>query len=302
MPDPVFMFSTPTHSLTSAVLAQGAALARELAARLCADNAGSAPCGALHGIWPQLRLLQLAADPDRHGAFYQAALGACAAAVQSPRVLISGCADFGMLATTIAACRAPAAPLAATVIDLCPTPLLLCEWYGTVTGVPVRTAQADARTFADPRPFDVICVHSLLTYYALAGRRQLVANWARLLRPGGAVVTVTRLQPTAEVVIESVAERDARAQLFAELAVRRWRESGERGAADDFRARAHRFAANQRGHAVGSEAEVRNLFEDAGFTLTRFDVRQCAGASGARNQINGAARSGLYAEIVAVRQ
>lgn len=284
--------------LASAVLEQAAALAPALAAQLCASAIGGADCAALHGIWPRLRLLQLAADPDRHGAFYPLALGACAAA--APRVLISGCADFGMLATTIAAYRAHAAPLAATVIDLCPTPLLLCAGYGAIAGQPVRTAQADARLFTDEQPFDVICVHSLLTYYPLAGRRQLVRNWARLLRRGGEVVTVTRLQSPAESSVESAAERSERALNFGELAIARSHLSGRAGA--ELRARAQRFAAGPRGHPVGNEVEVRGLFEDAGFVLTRFDVRQLGDARGAHDRINGTARGGVYAEIVAVRQ
>ncbi|NJN51942.1 MAG: hypothetical protein HC809_09375 [Gammaproteobacteria bacterium] len=47
--------------------------------------------------------------------------------------------------------------------------------------------------YTDFRPFDVMCTHSILTYAPIAGRQALVANWRVLLRPGGRVITVSRL-------------------------------------------------------------------------------------------------------------
>jgi SAM-dependent methyltransferase len=273
------------------LLEQSAPLARSLADALCKTPNGFDHCGALHGVWPDLRLLKLAAEPERHAAFYRETLQHGAAA--APHVLVSGCADWGMLATVISAYRG--APLDATTIDPCPTPLLLCAWYGGAVGVPVRTAVADATLFDEYASYDVVCTHSLLTYYALEGRERLVANWQRLLRRGGAVVTVTRLaQPSTPT--ESLKARAAR---FGELAVQRLAELGIDRDRAMLRARAERFAAAQISHPVGNESDVRTLFEAQGFTVARLDVRQLEGG---RDAVGGAARSGTYAEIVAVKR
>jgi hypothetical protein len=245
----------------------------------------------LHAIWPDLRLLKLAAEPERHAAFYRETLQGGAAS--APRVLVSGCADWGMLATVVSAYRGVL--LDVTAIDRCPTPLLLCAWYGGAVGMPVRTAVADAILFDEYDAFDVVCSHSLLTYYAREGRERLVANWQRLLRRGGAVVTVTRLaqQSGANESIE------ARAKRFGELVVQRVAALGVDRDPAMLRARAERFAAAQISHPVGDERDVRALFETRGFDVVRLDVRQLEGG---RDAIGGAARSGAYAEILAVKR
>jgi SAM-dependent methyltransferase len=189
------------------LLRRSAPLAQQLADSLCTTRNGNDDCGALHGVWPALRLLQLGADPTRHADFFEAAIGLLAPV--SERVLISGCADWGMLDTAASIYRRRAAAMRATALDQCVTPLLLCAWYGAQTQVPVRTVCADASAFDEYAAFDMIATHSLLTYRDLAGRRELVANWHRLLAPGGAVITVTRLQPMApaDVAAASAAER-----------------------------------------------------------------------------------------------
>lgn len=275
------------------LLEQSAPLACSLADALCKTPNGNDHCGALHAVWPDLRLLKLAAEPERHAAFYRESLARNA--LSAPRVLVSGCADWGMLAVVVDAYRN--APLAVTTIDRCPTPLLLCTWYGGTVGIPVRTAVADALQFDEYDTFDVICTHSLLTYYARDGRERLVANWARLLRRGGAVVTVTRLaeQTPSNEAIKGRAER------FGELVVQRLAEFGIDRDPTVLRARAERFAAAQISHPVGSERDVRTLFETQGFDVVQLDVRQLDGSLG-RDPVGGAARSGSYAEIVAVKR
>lgn len=274
------------------LLEQSASLARLIADALCKTPNGYDDCGALHAVWPDLRLLKLAAEPERHAAFYRESLERGAGS--APRVLVSGCADWGMLAAVISAYGG--APLDVTTIDRCPTPLLLCAWYGGAIGMPVRTAVADAIQFDEYDSYDVVCTHSLLTYYPQVGRERLVVNWQRLLRRGGAVVTVTRLAEQTTST-ESVKARAAR---FGELTVQRLAELGIDRDPAMLRARAERFAAAQISHPVGNERDVRALFEAQGFTVTRLDVRQLEGIG--RDAVGGAARSGTYAEIVAVKR
>jgi hypothetical protein len=277
-------------------LEKSATLAQVLSEQLCHTPNGRDQCGALHGIWPDLRLLELAAEPARHSSFYAQALGKRAANGDSPRVLVSGCADSGMLETVVAAYRD--APLDATVVDRCATPVMLCAWYGCETGLPVRTAVGDVITWGEAQTFDVICTHSLLTYPAIDGRRQLVANWARLLRPGGTVITVSRLsqEPMPAAVDE------ARAQRFGDLVVQRCKQLGLDRDLVGLRSRAVRFARAQVSHPVGAEADLRELFERHGFDVDRLDVRHLAGMMPAGETVGGAARTGAYGEIVAVRR
>jgi SAM-dependent methyltransferase len=281
------------------LLRRSAPLAQQLADSLCTTRNGNDDCGALHGVWPALRLLQLGADPTRHADFFEAAIGLLAPV--SERVLISGCADWGMLDTAASIYRRRAAAMRATALDQCVTPLLLCAWYGAQTQVPVRTVCADASAFDEYAAFDMIATHSLLTYRDLAGRRELVANWHRLLAPGGAVITVTRLQPMApaDVAAASAAERG---QAFAARAAAAQAASEWQFDSAQLCARAERFARAQISHPVGDAADVRALFEAAGFDVVRLDVKRIGAGADGTAPVSGAARSGNYAEIVAVKR
>lgn len=278
------------------MLEEGATLARTLAPLLCHSPNGRDTCAALHGVWTELRTLGLAAEPSRHATFYAETLGACVAR-GATRVLISACADWGMLETVLAAYREFGANVDVTVVDRCPTPTLTCAWYASRVGVPVRTAVGDVLEWGEDEDFDVVCTHSLLTYPDDTGRRKLIANWQRVLRPGGAVVTVSRLStdPVGDV-------DDARARSFGDLAVAARRRIDPDADCAELRAGAERFAKAQVSNPVGTEADLRSLFEDQGFVIHGLGVRRLEGVMSKTAPVVGAARPGQYGELLAVRQ
>jgi len=281
---------------TTRYLEETSTLARLLGDHVCESGEGS--CQALHGIWPDLRLLGLAAGPDRHIDFFTSAIGECASHRDATRVLIAGCADWGMLATVATIYSTHTRELEVTVIDRCATPLLLCAWYGAQIALPVRTIVADLITHCEPEQYDLICTHSLLTYPTDAAREQLVANWFRMLRPGGAVVTVTRLQPTPTIA----ASARQRAQQFGDLVLERYRGSGLQRDELDLRARAERFALAQAGHPIADAHTLQSLFETRGFTISRLEMREIGSPNNAVEPVMGAARSGIYAEIISIKK
>jgi SAM-dependent methyltransferase len=282
------------------LLELGARVAEALAPLLCRTPGGTDDCGALHGIWPLLRRLGLAAEPARHDPFYRAALGELARSRDAPRVLVSGTADWGMLELIADVYRDAGARLEPTVVDRCATAVMLNVWFGSQIGLPVHVTTADVIHYPGPGPFDVICTHSLLGYPEDAARRELVANWRRLLRPGGAVVTVTRLsQPPASPPDEGTKQR--RAAAFGNATVARASELGLTLDVTALRARAERFSRAQVHHPVGDAAALRRLFEEQGFRVTVLDEHIIGPASGTAEGVVGAARGGVYGEIVAVR-
>lgn len=277
---------------------RSAPLARMIADALCTTPSGRDTCGALHGVWLDLRRLGLAADPDRHASFFAEAIDDCIASGRSRRVLVSGCADWGMLATAARAYALRGEALDVTVVDRCITPLLMSTWYGSQIQLPVRTAVADLGRYAPVTAFDLVCTHSLLTYAPLEGRRTLVRNWHRMLRPGGRVITVSRLD------LESARPADdpvSRASGFGDRVVERCAQLGVRADIQDLRARAERFAVAQVSHRIGDDRDLQTLFEEQGFEVARLDVRHLEGMLGSA-YITGAARGNAYGELVAVRR
>lgn len=275
-------------------LEESAPLALEQAPARCAPLG----CAWYHGIWQYLRILDVVSAPSRHGDFFSRTLSGLAKDGGFPRVLITGSADYSMLAHLLAAYEG--APAEVTVLDVCATPLFLCDWYVERQGSKVVTRAVDVLEYAPDRPFDLICTHSFLSRFEPDRRAELMAGWHRLLRLGGKVVTNTRLDP---------AWTDARAGFTADQA----RAFAQRVAdaaraysgplpvdADAMAAHARRYAERYRTHSFRAEAEVRRLLEGGGFALERLEtVTLGDGAAGRGPTTNQAA---TYLEIVAVRR
>jgi 2-polyprenyl-3-methyl-5-hydroxy-6-metoxy-1,4-benzoquinol methylase len=262
-------------------LRDSAPLAYCLALRLCGDAPNGGTCGWNHGLWQYLRLFGLITTPEHHARFYAEVFAAAAAADDGPvRVLISGAADYGMLAQVLAAFSAAGRMPAVTVLDACETPLELCRWYAARHGCTIQTSRSNILDYVTTDRFDIVCTHSFLGQFDDQDRKRLVAKWFELLKPGGRAATVNRVRPgrggarvgftseqaqlfVAEVAghVERVAlPADVRAPVLLDMA----REYSEK------------FGA----WPVDSEVDIQTLFEGAGF---RVDVLACeaVGASGA---------------------
>ncbi len=85
-------------------LVKSAPLARKLAQQHCQEAAKSGLCnGSYHGIWHYLRLLDLVASPLRSADFYLDKLSDRARQGDCANVMISGAADYTMMALVIEA-------------------------------------------------------------------------------------------------------------------------------------------------------------------------------------------------------
>jgi len=184
------------------LLEAAARLAQELARQHCRhghDEHGEA-CSWNHAFWPSLRVLGLASTPDNQAELYRRAVQPLRQRSCRPRILISGAADYAMLALLAQFCHASGMRAHFVVVDLCETPLALNRWYAKERSLDVLTWRGsilDCRLAPDEEPFDLVCSHSFLGQFAPARRPALVMKWRELLRPGGRLVTATRLRPLA---------------------------------------------------------------------------------------------------------
>jgi SAM-dependent methyltransferase len=275
-------------------LLDSAALARVAAPILCPS--GREGCAWYHGIYPSLRALGLAATPDRHGDFYAGALAALAAERPRARVLLTGSADWGMLAHVLRAWRGGRPRI--VVLDMCETPLLLCRWWARRAGATIETRAADFARFRPDEPYDIILCHSFLAKFMPAGRAHAVARWRACLRPGGRVVSVQRLGPDQSAA--SVGFSEAAARAFPRNVVRVARELPALAPrASELGRAAAIYARRIRSWPLASADEVRALFHH-GFELERLDVVERPGAP-ATVAGAGLARRARYAEFVARR-
>jgi ubiquinone/menaquinone biosynthesis C-methylase UbiE len=157
-------------------------------------------CRDYHSLWQFWRLAGLAATPNWHSRDY-IDFFASRPSIGSSSVLICGAADYGVLEHLVSAIpKDQIMGTRITVLDLCRTPLEICEWYHREflrdhsVQIDFSCTQADALNSPfEEDSFDMITNYSFLTRFTDDTRPSLIREWHRILRPGGVVITTVRL-------------------------------------------------------------------------------------------------------------
>ena len=251
-------------------LAQTAAMARQWAAQNCAHNATGVSCKGYHGFWQYLRLMNLGQTLGGNADQYLRTMTDLSRDWDEQgngtprRILISGCADYSMLAHVLHAfARAQVQPRI-TVLDICPTPLKLNGWYAKSRDTSVELVCSDLLRHCCVEGYDLIVTSSFLGYFGPNIRPRLFEVYAALLSVGGRLVFSNRLRPSSEDTqagfTSEQTERFARkvAELSPKLPASATLET-----ADAYRM-AFDYAAIQCPFPVNSADTIRRLAADAG--------------------------------------
>ena len=283
-------------------LLQSAPLAWSRAPQLCFKNpATGESCAWIHGFWQYLRLLGLASTPSLHSQFFMDALASRAFQGDSPKVLISGAADYAMLDVVHRAQQARDIRTEITVVDRCETPLMLNHWFAERSGIAITTQHRDILDYTDTRAFDAVCTHSFLSELTPTVWPQVLGKWRQLLRPGGVVITINRLR--ADAGSEARGFTPEQGAAFRNAVMDRARSLVGTVNADplELAAATEAYVARRRTHAPRSREQLAELFEKAGFeveTLLHGPI-----ATGATSDVSGPTTPGSadYARLVARR-
>lgn len=245
-------------------LGDTAPLAYAFAAANCGEE-----CRQYHGTWQYLRLLGMnvtirADRPFFIDTFRQLARQG------ARRILISGSADYGMLAQVVFAFRAEGIESDVVLVDRCGTPLEANLDYAKRIGARLNVELGDVRGLS-VEPVDVICTHSFFTYFPHAARDDLTRAWHGLLRPGGCVVMSNPIMPPEPVADGRRSPEQVEAYRRDVLAAARAFEGvlpmTPESLADDAAA----IRATRESHATSSLDELRAPFDAAGFALAHLD-------------------------------
>jgi SAM-dependent methyltransferase len=280
-----------------------APLAWRLAPTLCRLNSATGEnCSWLHRFWQCLRLMGLAATPERHFDFYRRGFDGVTGDNGSPRVLVSGAADYSMLAHLLAAFRARGVEPVVTIVEVCDTPLYLNRWYAERMSCRIETVRCSVLEYSVPAAFDAVCTHSFFGQFSRDRRPALPAAWRRLLRPGGMVITANPLRPLGADERNSFTAEQA----SAFRAVVRSRVETLSGLLQvdpqDILRQAENYTRAQYGYPVRSGKEVLDLFESSGFKVD--DLTCGPAASGGQADLGGPglrAQNVHYACVIARR-
>jgi SAM-dependent methyltransferase len=283
-------------------LVVSAPLARRVAPDLCRkDPASGEDCAWYHGPWQYFRVLDLVTAPPDHADFLLDALGSLARADGYRRILVSGAADYSMPAHVLWAYAKGSAVADVTVVDICETPLFLTKWYAETRSARLQTQACDILDYETERSFDVLCTHSFLGNFAADQRRDVIAKWRDLLRPGGKVITVNRVRPANAP--EKVRFTREQAAEFREAVLREARVRRDILGVDpeELASCAQTYAESKRTHPIKSREEIIELFEGGGFAIERFELGGVPGKFGKRPSGPTAPGDAEYARIVASR-
>jgi len=245
-----------------------AAIARRIATQMCRRSPDSGEdCAWLHGFWQCLRLMRVAATPDRHADFYREALARVEGAAATPRVLVCGAADYSMLAHALAAFRCRNVEPAISVIDVCDTPLYLNRWYAEREACNIETHRRHLLEYSEPRRFDVVCTHSFFGQFPRGRRPAMIAAWRGLLRPGGLVVTTLPLRPGSAEEPNRFTSGQAESFRAGVLAHAKTLAEFLDSEPEDIIRQGERYLEARYGYPVDSSEEVRELFASEGFAV-----------------------------------
>ncbi|WP_305783534.1 hypothetical protein [Symbioplanes lichenis] len=137
-------------------------------------------------------MIDLVSNPAWHHDFLCEILPGAAGELITPRVLVSGCADYSLYAHSAFALGGRAAM---TTLDWCPTPLAATEWYARRAGLSrPELLLEDAVLHQPEEPYDVIVSDSFLPRFTPEAMRKLVDGWRKSLRDGGTIVTTVRIR------------------------------------------------------------------------------------------------------------
>lgn len=279
-----------------------APLARRLAPQLCRkDPANEENCSWYHGFWQYLRLMGLAVTPAHHADFYRRAFQPVTGA-GTPRVLVSGTTDYSMLAHVLAIYRERGIEPAVTVVDACATPLALNRWYAKRVAASVECSRSEILDYAAETPFDAVCADCFLVQFSPDQRIRLLTKWRQLLRPGGTVITVTRVRATAGA--GRVGFSPEQAQAFratvlgkaASLPALPHADPAEMAHAADI------YTNRLRTWPIRSREEIRQLFEACGFSVDEMSDVPPGAATGRQPDGPAVPGSGERVQIIATRR
>ncbi|UCH98717.1 MAG: class I SAM-dependent methyltransferase [Candidatus Aminicenantes bacterium] len=227
-----------------------------------AESVEEFSCDWYHGAWQYMRLLNMVAVP-RWYHFYREALNNVLYRKPDAHVMISACADYGMLHTLDDSIKETGANPTIIVYDICNTPLKSSQWYAqrhnlTITCICDNIITADI----EKSSFDLVATDEFLTVLKDPYKPLIVEKWRKILKPDGTLVTTAMIgNPTTQELRDRYAKRAG--QLFeiygnTMFPIQAATQEKKQKWFNHF----HKFAMFHTRHMIKDENQLRLLFKD----------------------------------------
>ena len=164
----------------------------EFANNHCKNGDGDDNCVWYHSIWQYYRMLNVVASPTWHNEFYITQFSK-AFNKDNSNILISGAADYAILAYVLEIMKQNKVKLNIYVLDMCETPLFACKWYANKENVNIKCVNEDILNYNNDEFFDVICTDAFLTRFNDNDSNLVIDKWYKLLKKEGKIITTVRI-------------------------------------------------------------------------------------------------------------
>lgn len=253
--------SAPLMSMLSEVMCRGS--------QVCAED-----CSWYHKIWQYLRIFDLASTPTWHCKFYIKWLRFLFMG-KKIKILISGTADYSMLAHVLYAFSNTETEYEITVLDLCQTPLVMCEWYAIQEGKKIRTIQQDILKLDKDEYYDLIITDAFLTRFSDDGKLQILSKWHSLLKEDGIIITTIRME-TVDVLAKASENEILEFTKKVLKSAQSWQPFLSESV-EDIKFKAQEYAKNMTSFPVKDKKLIPDLITKSGFSIITDDVVKVKG-------------------------
>lgn len=259
-------------------LMQSADMLYEVASLCCShDHVNDTSCQWYHSIWQYLRLLNMVSTPSWHHDFYMKKLLSNTPSGRCAKVLISGTADYSMLAYVINVAKRKNVDAEISVLDLCETPLFACRWYANKFGQKINAMQTNIFDMKDQGEFSMICADAFLTRFKGDQLSQVLNKWYSMLKNGGIAVTTIRVHDDNHICPDVPTEEAV--QKFKAKAIERsavW-ERHINLTADEVGEKAEHYAKTMVSNHLGTKEHILGTIKNCGFKLNYIEDVEVSG-------------------------
>lgn len=164
----------------------------------CKNGIVDENCFWYHSIWQYLRMMDVVSSPTWHSRFYIEQLSKSLKGGEINNVLISGTADYSMLAYVIRCVKKMNINTNIYVLDTCKTPLIACEWFAKMENIEIACVNQNILDYCNNNFFDIICTDAFLTRFNNEDANLVIDKWYNLLKIDGKIITTIRVHDMNE--------------------------------------------------------------------------------------------------------
>lgn len=247
----------------SKLLEESCDLNYEIAKENCKNGIMSnGDCCWYHSVWQYLRLIDKVSSPQWHTDFYRKAFNKIQK--DNIKVLISGTADYSLLALIYSFATENNKKVDIYVLDTCKTPLSICEWFAEKHNFTIKVINSSIMNLEEKQlKFDLICTDAFLTRFKAEDAKRIIKIWYNCLNDNGIVATTIRVSHNSS----NAQETELKQQYIIDATKRFENKENVKLSKEEFKKMVSLYVENMKSNAIGNKDEIDMYFKESRFNI-----------------------------------